>query len=112
MIFERFIFQYLTTLPPGITEDYYLVYGLQALVIIGVFSVGILLVPSLTSSIFSGRGGGSVLPGAAQSPVRRGRDALSARTRDSTAGTTIHTLVPEGLRDRRADRASHWASGG
>lgn len=63
MVFERFIFQYLTTLPPGITEDYYLVYGLQALVIIGVFAVGILLVPSLTSSIFSGRGGESVLPG-------------------------------------------------
>ena len=62
MIFERFIFQYLTTLPSGITEDYYLVYGLQALVIIGVFSLGILMVPSLTSSIFSGRGGGSVFP--------------------------------------------------
>src|SRR5688572_22067796 len=62
MIFERFIFQYLTTLPSGITEDYYLVYGLQALVIIGVFSLGILLVPVLTSSIFSGRAGGSVLP--------------------------------------------------
>src|SRR5918996_2544965 len=62
MIFERFIFQYLTTLPQGITEDYYLVYGLQALVIIGVFAAGILLVPTLTSSIFSGRGGGSVMP--------------------------------------------------
>lgn len=62
MIFERFVFQYLTTLPPGITEDYYLVYGLQALVVIGVFIVGILLVPVLTSSIFSGRAGGSVLP--------------------------------------------------
>src|ERR671912_1953731 len=36
MIFERFIFQYLTTLPPGITEDLYLVYGLQALVVMGV----------------------------------------------------------------------------
>lgn len=62
MIFERFIFQYLTTLPSGITEDYYLVYGLQALVIIGVFSLGILLVPVLTSSIFSGRAGGNVFP--------------------------------------------------
>jgi hypothetical protein len=62
MIFERFIFQYLTTLPPGITEDYYLVYGLQALVVVGVFTAGILLVPSLTSSIFTGRGGESVLP--------------------------------------------------
>jgi len=62
MIFERFIYQYLTTLPPGITEDLYLVYGVQALVIIGVFSLGIFLVPSLTSSIFSGRGGESVFP--------------------------------------------------
>jgi len=62
MIFERFVYQFLTTLPPGITEDEYMVYGLQALVVIGVFTVGILLVPSLTSSIFSGRGGESVLP--------------------------------------------------
>src|ERR671923_63207 len=62
MIFERFIFQYLTTLPPGITEDYYLVYGLQTLVVIGVFCLGILMVPSLTSSIFSGRGGESIFP--------------------------------------------------
>jgi TrbL/VirB6 plasmid conjugal transfer protein len=62
MIFERFVFNYLTTLPPGITEDLYLVYGLQSLVVIGTFVVGILLVPSLTSSIFSGQGGQSVLP--------------------------------------------------
>src|SRR6266581_5513825 len=62
MIFERFIFQFLTTLPPGITEDQYMVYGLQAFVVVGVFTVGILLVPSLTNSIFSGKGGESVLP--------------------------------------------------
>ena len=62
MIFERFIFQYLTTLPPGITEDQYMLYGIQALVVIGVFTVGILLVPSLTSAIFSGGGGQTVLP--------------------------------------------------
>src|SRR3990167_1105536 len=60
MVFERFVFNYLTTLPPGITEDLYLVYGLQALVVIGTFVVGILLVPSLTSSIFSGQGGQSI----------------------------------------------------
>jgi TrbL/VirB6 plasmid conjugal transfer protein len=61
MVFERFVFQFLTTLPPGITEDQYMIYGLQAFVIIGVFVVGILLVPSLTNSIFSGSGGESVL---------------------------------------------------
>src|SRR5215470_13608631 len=61
MVFERFIFGYLATLPPGITEDHYLVYAVQALVVIGVFVLGILLVPSLTNSIFSGRGGESVL---------------------------------------------------
>jgi len=63
MVFEQFIFRYLTTLPAGITEDYYLVYGLQALVVIGVFCLGIFLIPSLTSSIFSGRGGESIFPG-------------------------------------------------
>src|SRR3954468_10664180 len=62
MVFERFIFNYLTTLPPGITEDLYMLYGLQAFVVVGVFTVGILLVPTLTSSIFSGGGGQSVLP--------------------------------------------------
>jgi hypothetical protein len=62
MVFERFLFAYLTTLPPGITEDHYLVYGVQALVVVGVFVLGILLVPSLTNAIFSGRGGESVLP--------------------------------------------------
>src|SRR5262245_61964 len=31
MIFERVIYQLLTTLPAGITEEYYMVYGLQAL---------------------------------------------------------------------------------
>ena len=62
MVFERFVFQFLTTLPPGITEDQYMVYGLQAFVVVGVFSVGILLVPSLTNSIFSGKSGESVLP--------------------------------------------------
>src|SRR6266542_2144634 len=62
MVFEQFVFRYLTTLPPGITEDQYMVYGLQAFVVVGVFTVGILLVPSLTSSIFSGKGGESPLP--------------------------------------------------
>lgn len=62
MVFERFIYQYLTTLPDGITEDLYMLYGLQAFVILGVFVVGILLVPSLTHSIFSGGGRESATP--------------------------------------------------
>src|SRR3954466_8348500 len=62
MVFERFIFNYLTTLPAGITEDLYMLYGIQAFVIVGTFTVGILLVPSLASSIFSGKSGESVLP--------------------------------------------------
>jgi hypothetical protein len=35
MIFERFVFKYVTTLPAGIMEDLYLVYRLQALVTMG-----------------------------------------------------------------------------
>ena len=36
MVFERFVFRFLTTLPPGITEDQYMIYGLQAFVIAAV----------------------------------------------------------------------------
>jgi len=60
MIFERFVFQYLTTVPPGITEDLYLLYGMQSVVVLGTFILGVLLIPSLTNSIFSGTGGLSV----------------------------------------------------
>ncbi len=63
MIFERFTFQLLTTVPTGITEDQYLLYGMQAIVVIGTFALGTLLIPALTSSIFSGNTGGlGVLP--------------------------------------------------
>ena len=62
MIFERFVFRYVTTLPPTITSAEYGVYGLQAAAVIGAFCVGIMLVPSMTSSIFSGGGGESILP--------------------------------------------------
>jgi hypothetical protein len=62
MIFERFVYNYLVTVPPGITEDLYMIYGLQAFVVVGTFIFGILLIPSLTSSIFSGQTGQSVLP--------------------------------------------------
>ena len=61
MIFERFIYRFVTTLPPTITSAEYGIYGLQAVAVIITFVVGMLLVPSLTSNIFSGGGGESVL---------------------------------------------------
>lgn len=61
MIFEQFVFRYVTTLPPTITSAEYGVYGLQAVAIVVTFCIGIALVPSLTSSIFSGQGGQSIL---------------------------------------------------
>lgn len=62
MIFEQFVYAYVTTVPPGITESDYLVYAVQALVVVGAFALGVFLIPSLTSSLFSGRGGESILP--------------------------------------------------
>src|SRR5436305_10843169 len=62
MIFERFIYRYVTTLPQSITPAEYGIYGLQAVAGVITFCVGIVLVPSLTSSIFSGTAGESILP--------------------------------------------------
>jgi hypothetical protein len=62
MIFEQFVYRYVTTLPPMITQAEYGVYGIQAFAVIATFCIGILLVPSLTQSIFSGSSGESVLP--------------------------------------------------
>jgi hypothetical protein len=50
-----------TTLPPTITSAEYGIYGLQAVAVIATFCLGIALVPSLTSSIFSGQGGQSIV---------------------------------------------------
>jgi len=61
MIFEQFVYRYVTTLPPTITSAEYGVYGLQAVAVVLTFCLGIALVPSLTSSIFSGQGGQSIL---------------------------------------------------
>ncbi len=63
MIFERFIFRYVSTLPPAITEAEYGIYALQAVAVIVTFCTGIVLVPSLTTAIFSGQGGQSYFPG-------------------------------------------------
>ena len=61
MIFEQFVFRYVTTLPPTITSAEYGVYALQAVAVIVTFCVGIVLVPSLTNSIFSGHGGQTMI---------------------------------------------------
>jgi hypothetical protein len=63
MIFEQFVYRYVSTLPPTITSAEYGVYGLQAVAVIMTFCTGMLLVPSLTSNIFSGQGGLSLVPG-------------------------------------------------
>jgi type IV secretory pathway VirB6-like protein len=63
MIFERFIFRYVSTLPPAITEAEYGVYALQAIAVIITFCTGIVLVPSLTTAIFSGQAGQAFFPG-------------------------------------------------
>ena len=61
-VFERFLSRYLQTLPPGLRLEDQLLYGVHAVMILMTFTVGLLLVPSLTSSIFSGRSGESALP--------------------------------------------------
>ena len=65
LIFERFLSGYLQTLPPSLRLEEQLLFGVHAVMILVTFTVGVLLVPSLTSSIFSGRAGESVLPGRA-----------------------------------------------
>jgi hypothetical protein len=65
MIFEQFVYRYVTTLPATITAADYGVYALQAVAVILTFCVGIAMVPSLTNSIFSGTGGQSALSGLA-----------------------------------------------
>ena len=62
LVFERFLSGYLQTLPAGLRLEEQLLYGVHAVMILMTFTVGVLLVPSLTSSIFSGRSGESMLP--------------------------------------------------
>jgi hypothetical protein len=68
MIFEQFVFRFVSTLPQGITQAEYGIYGLQTIAVIGAFCLGMLLVPSLTTSIFSGRGGETLLSTAVHVP--------------------------------------------
>ena len=61
-VFEKFLSRYLQTLPPGIRLEDQILYGVSAVMVLITFAVGVLLVPSLTSSIFSGSSGESTLP--------------------------------------------------
>lgn len=61
-VFEKFLSRYLQTLPPGLRLEEQLLYGVHAVMILITFTVGVLLVPSLTSSIFSGRSGEAITP--------------------------------------------------
>ena len=60
MIFERFIFRFVTTLPPSIIQAEYGIYALQTVAVLGTFTVGMVLVPSLTNSLVTGGGGESL----------------------------------------------------
>jgi type IV secretory pathway VirB6-like protein len=71
MIFERFIYQYVTTVPTTILQSEYGVYALQASAVIVTFCVGIVLVPSLTNSIFSGSSGETIINQASVSRLLR-----------------------------------------
>ncbi len=71
MVFEQFIFRFVTTLPANITQAEYGIYGLQAVAVIVTFVVGMLLVPSLTNSIFTGSGGESIVSQVSLSRVFR-----------------------------------------
>ncbi len=61
MIYEQFVYRYITTLPPMITQAEYGIYAIQAFAVVATFCMGILLVPSLTQSILSGTSGESAI---------------------------------------------------
>jgi hypothetical protein len=63
-VFERFLSGFLQTLPPGLRLEEQLLYSVHVVMILATFTVGVLLVPRLTSSIFSGGSGESVLSAA------------------------------------------------
>jgi type IV secretory pathway VirB6-like protein len=71
MIFEQFVFRYVTTLPPTITQAEYGIYALQTVAVITTFVVGMLLVPSMTNSLFTGSSGESIVSQASISRLLR-----------------------------------------
>ena len=61
-VFGTFLINFLDAFPPPYTVDRLLVGGFHLLVLLFAFIYGLLKVPSLTSSLFSGHAGESTLP--------------------------------------------------
>src|ERR1700730_7679442 len=62
-VFGSFLINFLETFPPPYTVDRLLVGGFHLIALLIAFTYGLLKVPSLTTSLFSGRAGESTLPG-------------------------------------------------
>ena len=61
-VFGTFLINFLDAFPPPYTVDRLLVGGFQLIFLLFAFTYGLLKVPSLTNSLFSGRSGESALP--------------------------------------------------
>ena len=60
-LFSSYVLTYLTQVPPGLTVEGTLLWGLYSVMVLISFTLGVLMVPSLTASLFSGSITGSVL---------------------------------------------------
>lgn len=61
-VFGSFLIHFMDAFPPPYTVDRLLVGGFHLIALLMAFTFGLLKVPSLTNSLFSGRSGESVLP--------------------------------------------------
>ena len=61
-VFGSFLINFLDAFPPPYTVDRLLVSGFHLIFLLCAFVYGLLMVPSLTSALFSGRAGQSVVP--------------------------------------------------
>ena len=53
-LFSSYVLAYLTQVPPGLTVEGTLLWGLYSVMVLISFTLGVLMVPSLTASLFSG----------------------------------------------------------
>ena len=54
-LFSSYVLAYLTQVPPGLTVEGTLLWGLYSVMVLISFTLGVLMVPSLTASLFSGQ---------------------------------------------------------